>query len=1102
MDTPRVDKRDVEILIVEDSATQREQLQHLLQERGFTVTSAANGREAFEIARQRPPTIVITDIVMPELDGYGLCKALRSDEVLKEIPVMLLTSLSEPHDVILGLECGADSFLRKPYQADYLLNRIGYLLMSLELRRSQKMCNGIEISLGGRRHFITSERQQILDLLISACEQATYVNGELAVREGELAHCHHVLNGLLHIADGLNKATSEAQVTETALERAMSLPGVQAGWISLREGESGFRLAAARNLPPALQAPGALDGECACRRRLLSGEFDSAANILECERLRAAAGDTQGLHYHAAIPLWVGDRTIGLVNLGGSHEGLFTDEELKILFGVGNQIAVALARAQLHEHMERLVEERTAALSAEIAERKPFEEQQARLVAILEATPDFVATGDSDGRVFFINQAGQRMLGYGTDQAVSEVSIGDGYSDWARKLVLETGMPSARRHGTWSGETAFVAQDGREIPISQVIIAHPGKDSATEYFSTIGRDITDLKRQEARIRRLNRVYAFLSGINTTIVRTRERQAVLEEACRIAVEQGGFGMAWIGLLDANGLDVTPAARAGTDDGYLDQIQLTAREGGPASCLLLAEALRQDAAVICNDIESDVRMARWREAALRRGYRSLVVLPLHQESKLVGVLLLYAAEKGFFDDDEMELLTDVAGDISFALEVIEKTARLNYMAYYDTVTDLPNRTLLLDRLAERLRVADSEMHKLAVCVLDVDQFRSINDSMGMRVGDLLLRQIAERLTNASGGGEGLARVGADTFALVLRDVQSEQDSARRLESTLQACFESPFMLDGHEVRVSGRAGVAMYPDDAVESEKLLANAEAAWKKAKQTGDRYLFYTQAMTEAVARSFSLENQLRKALEHEEFVLHYQPMVDSETRHIAGVEALIRWQSPECGLVPPMQFIPLLEETGLILEVGSWALRQAAADYREWVDRKLAAPRIAVNISAVQLRQPDFVSVVTAAISREGSAPAIDLELTESLLMANMPANTEKLNALRALGVKIAIDDFGTGHSSLGYLAKLPVDTIKIDRSFVATMLEESGAMTLAQMIISLAQSLRLSVVAEGVETEEQARILRLLRCDHMQGYLFSKPLPMGEMTALLAKA
>jgi EAL domain-containing protein (putative c-di-GMP-specific phosphodiesterase class I) len=249
--------------------------------------------------------------------------------------------------------------------------------------------------------------------------------------------------------------------------------------------------------------------------------------------------------------------------------------------------------------------------------------------------------------------------------------------------------------------------------------------------------------------------------------------------------------------------------------------------------------------------------------------------------------------------------------------------------------------------------------------------------------------------------------------------------------------------------------------------------------------------MTERIAETLSLETKLRQALENDEFVLHYQPKAELETRTIVGVEALIRWRSPDKGLVPPMQFIPLLEETGLILQVGAWALKRAALDHRAWTEAGHPSPRIAVNVSAIQLRQRDFVEMVKEAIAQGTNPTGVDIEITESLLMRDVAGTIEKLKALRSLGMKIAIDDFGTGYSSLGYLAKLPVHTLKIDRSFITTMLGDPDAMVLVQTMISLAHSLRLKVVAEGVETEEQAKMLHLLRCDEMQGFLFSKPLP-----------
>ena len=344
------DNGRIEILIAEDSPTQAELLKMLLEEHQYRVSTAVNGKDALAQLALRQPALVISDVMMPELDGYGLCKAIKSDEKLKHIPVMLVTMLSDPDDVIRGLECGADNFIRKPYEVKYLLSRIDYLLMNIELRKNQRMQMALEINIGGKKHFISAERQQILDLLVSTYEQAVLVNGQLKQRERELAHSNQVLNSLYNVAEGLNHAVSQREVAEIALERALELPGIQAGWISIREGASGFRLAAARGLPPALSGPDAFNGSCTCRRQLLSGELDHVTNILECERLGKAQGDTHGLCLHASVPLWLGSghNTLGVMNLAGAGDKLFDEEELKVLYNVGNQVAVAMERARLH----------------------------------------------------------------------------------------------------------------------------------------------------------------------------------------------------------------------------------------------------------------------------------------------------------------------------------------------------------------------------------------------------------------------------------------------------------------------------------------------------------------------------------------------------------------------------------------------------------------------------------------------------------------------------------------------------------------------------------------------------------------------------------
>jgi EAL domain-containing protein (putative c-di-GMP-specific phosphodiesterase class I) len=371
------------------------------------------------------------------------------------------------------------------------------------------------------------------------------------------------------------------------------------------------------------------------------------------------------------------------------------------------------------------------------------------------------------------------------------------------------------------------------------------------------------------------------------------------------------------------------------------------------------------------------------------------------------------------------------------------------------------------------------------------------IGRQEGDLLLASMAARLVGLAGNANRVARVGADRFAVIIPEVRKEARIARIIDDGFAKVEGEPFQVGDTELRVAIRSGVAIYPNDGADADSLFRNAEAALKKAKATGDKYLFYTQRMTERFAERLSLENKLRQAVERQEFVLHYQPKLALADGSIVGVEALIRWQTPQ-GLVRPDQFIPLLEETGLIVQAGAWALRRAALDHRSWSEQGLRAPRIAVNVSPVQLRG-NFIEMLKAALA-EGVAPAgIDLEITESLIMEDIAGNIAKLKAVRELGVNIAIDDFGTGYSSLGYLAKLPVQSLKIDGSFISTMEQDANAMTLVSTIISLAHSLRLKVTAEGVRTESQAKMLRLLHCDEMQGYLFGRPLALAATTELL---
>ena len=622
-------------------------------------------------------------------------------------------------------------------------------------------------------------------------------------------------------------------------------------------------------------------------------------------------------------------------------------------------------------------------------------------------------------------------------------------------------------------------------------------DAAGNVFrmDVVSRDVTERRERERKLAQLTRIHAVLSGINSTIVRVRSRDELFRDACRIAVGAGQLRMAWVGIIDREAMRVKPVAWDGEVRGFFDNAPLALTETEGQS--LVGQAVKEKRPVISNDIQNDPQRMMKKEC-LDRGINSLAAFPLMIDGVAVGVLTLYAGELGFFDSEEMKLLGELAGNISFALEYIENEEKVRYLAYYDSLTGLANRTLFLERLAQYVSTASREQHKLALIIVNIERFKTINDSFGRQVGDALLKQVAGRLLELAEDPNRVARVGADHFAVVVPHLKHEESLIRGLEQGSRCIDGDPYAVTGTELRISTRSGVALFPSDGNDADTLFRNAEAALKKSS-SGERYLFYTRQMTERIAEKVALENKLRQALEKDEFVLYYQPKVDSDTRRMVSAEALIRWRSPELGLVPPLQFIPLLEETGLILQVGSWALKRASLDHRDWVERALKAPRIAVNVSPIQLRQRDFVDVLKQAIIGGVAPPGIDLEITESLAMEDIQANIGKLTSLRQLGVNIAIDDFGTGYSSLGYLAKLPVQSLKIDRSFIVAMVDDPDAMTLVSTIISLAHSLRLKVVAEGVDSEDQASALRRLQCDEMQGYLFSRPLPLDELTALL---
>ncbi|MEO7464125.1 MAG: EAL domain-containing protein, partial [Nitrosospira sp.] len=444
------------------------------------------------------------------------------------------------------------------------------------------------------------------------------------------------------------------------------------------------------------------------------------------------------------------------------------------------------------------------------------------------------------------------------------------------------------------------------------------------------------------------------------------------------------------------------------------------------------------------------------------------------------------------------------IVLARDITERKAseqRILNLAHYDSLTSLPNRALLADRMQVAIKRAARQSIRLAVLFVDLDRFKPINDSLGHDIGDQLLKGVAGRMQASVRSVDTISRVGGDEFVILLSEIETADDAARVAEKLIKG-LSQPYAIEGHELLITASIGICIYPENGKQSNALLRNADAAMYSAKEAGRNcYQFYSDDMTARAIERLSLEHDLRGAAQRGEIFVVYQPQIELGTRRIIGAEVLMRWQHPTQGLILPARFIPIAEDSGLILVIGEWILGEACRQARLWRDRGILDICISVNVSAVQFRQSDFVGVVERALNESGISPgSLELELTESVVMQGVESTVQKLQEVEALGVRVAIDDFGTGHSSLSYLRQFTVDRLKIDQSFVRDLPGNADAEAIAAAIVAMGLSLGLRIIAEGVETEAQAEFLQKILCKEGQGYLYAKPMIANEFEGWIA--
>ena len=609
---------------------------------------------------------------------------------------------------------------------------------------------------------------------------------------------------------------------------------------------------------------------------------------------------------------------------------------------------------------------------------------------------------------------------------------------------------------------------------------------------------------EQQVARLTGVLQMLSGINAALLRIHDREELLNETCRLAYRVGGYAVVMVALIDPSTRMARPVGWAGYD--FLarpgEEFPVADQEAGDTS--LMGRVIRSGTSALCEDINQSTFVIDGRAALIAAGVRSLACLPLTVDGTPVGSFLCGTATSGVIGPEEILLLEEVAANLSFALQYFGKQDAVRFLSYFEPLTGLAKRALFCERLSRLLKHGPAVLPRLAVAVLDIEHLSVINDSFGRHTGDRFLQCVADRLKGHFPDTEQLAHLGGGTFVCMSALPERAEDEVRGLHQEFTRIFDRAFDVDGHEIVATIKSGHACYPEDGKEPNELVQNAEAALKAAKTSGEQYLHHRFEMNSDLARRVAMEHRLRTALDEDQFLLYYQPKVTLRTGTIVGVEALLRWQDPENGVTAPGVFLPLLESAGLMPAIGTWALKKAASDARHWRGEGLPPIRIAVNISPPELRRRNAARQILDCIGDLVGDPlwCIDVEITEGALIDDSSACVHALRMLQGAGVRIAIDDFGTGFSSLARLSQLPIDTLKIDRSFTSRLPGDSEGCTLVSTIIDLAHAFKMKTVAEGVETQAQLTYLIGKGCDESQGYLHSRPIPKAEFERWLGSS
>jgi diguanylate cyclase (GGDEF)-like protein/PAS domain S-box-containing protein len=840
-----------------------------------------------------------------------------------------------------------------------------------------------------------------------------------------------------------------------------------AGVLRVEQDEAAFRLMTSDNPVQQRQLP-ILEGLIASkiqRAELLTGLRRTQGLLAAADAIRDGPDEQITNEFHALTDKLQDEELRLLVLRDADTLRRLKQTKADLIFGafLGLLISVTAGWSAQRESASRGLAER---------ELRDSEEKYRML---LDGVQDYaIFMLDLQGRVMSWSAGAQRIKGYTAEQI-----IGHNFSCFFPREDIERGRPEevlrmTAASGRHEEHGMRVRRDGSQFLADVSFTALRDSTGNLRGFSEICRDLSESKESEAKYRGL-----LEAAPDAMVVVNQGGKIVL---LNVQAEKQ-FGYYRDELVGQTVNNIIP-------EGFAER--------------LVADALRSEEDALAQQIGTGIELFGQRKDDSRFPIEIMLSPLENAEGILVTAAIRDITVRKEAEANLLQKVTELNHSnedlLEFAYASRAMTQQMAHSAEHDALTGLPNRLLLSDRLGQAIALAYRHKCQVAVLFLDLDGFKHINDSLGHTIGDKLLQSIAARLVGCVRAPDTVSRHGGDEFVVLLPEVRKPEDAATTARRLLQGLAKA-HSIGPHDLHITASIGVSIYPDDGPNAETLIKNADTAMYQAKENGrESYQFFRPAMNVRAVERQSIEEHLRRALERQEFALHYQPIVDMKTRAITGAEALIRWTHPTRGAVPPLQFIPIAEECGLILPIGAWVLREACSQARAWADAGLPMMTMAVNVSATQFRNEGFLDEVYAILRETGLDPKyLELELTEGSLMKRAELTASILSTLREKGVQVAIDDFGTGYSSLSYLRKFPLDALKIDQSFVRQITTNPNDTTIVSAIISMGRSLNLRVVAEGVETEEELAFLQAHHCDEAQGYYFSRPVPAQQFAKLL---